>query len=572
MKYFVKDVGEVDLNQKDFVASGGFGKVYKQKTIAYKIYEDVKNMLPVGKIQELSVLKDQDIIKPEHLIFDKNKKELVGYTMKFVKGFPICEIFTNTFKKKNNISNKMCLNILDKLYSKVEHIHQNKILIVDCNELNFLISNDYLNVFAIDTDGYQTPSYKATGIMDNIRDRHCINNAFTEETDWFSWGILAAQVLLGIHVYRGGNSDFDKVDAADRMNLRMLKNVSIFNKKSRLPGMCPPIDSVIPSGLRQWMIEVYENGKRIKPPKDFNGLIVIANSNIQKIKGTNLFDINLLKSFNEEIYDYYSNDGDNYVLFKNKILFNNKEYGLPSSNCLISYCAAINGPISFNIENDKLNCFDIINQRNIQVDFSCFNLFKVDSRIYCTQNNHLIELSVEKIGKNLFCKTNVVGNVLDASNATKCFDGGLIQNMLGRHYFSILPKSGQCYQISIKELDGFKVINAKFEKNVLIVNAINLKGIKSRFLIKLSSDYSNYSCSIKDNIQSTEINFCVNDSGICVIINDEEKVELFSSSMNSTSVKILDDPNINGSMNLVSDGSKILFYSDKDLYSFSLKK
>ena len=71
MKYFVKDVGEVDLNQKDFVASGGFGKVYKQKTIAYKIYEDVKNMLPVGKIQELSVLKDQDIIKPEHLIFDK---------------------------------------------------------------------------------------------------------------------------------------------------------------------------------------------------------------------------------------------------------------------------------------------------------------------------------------------------------------------------------------------------------------------------------------------------------------------------------------------------------------------
>jgi hypothetical protein len=571
MKYFVKNSGEVSLDQKDFIAAGGFGKVYKKGTIAYKIYSDSSNMLPVGKITELSVLTDKDIVKPVNLIFDKNQKELVGYTMRFVKGFPLCEIFTNTYKKRNNITNKMCLNLLEKFYSKVDHIHEKNVLIVDCNELNFLVSDDYLNIYPIDTDGYQTPSYKATGIMDNIRDRHC-NNHFTKETDWFSWGILASQVLLGIHPYKGGHPDFDSLDPADRMNARMMKNISILNSKARLPGMCPPIENVIPSGLRQWMAAVYEKGERIKPPKDFNSLIVIAHPSIQKIKGANLFDINLLKSFDEEISDFYSLNGDSFIVLKRKMLFNNKEYQIPSGNCFVTYFNQINRPVAFSLINNKLSCLDVVNNKPIAIDLECSNLFKVDDRIYCTQNNKLLQLNVEKVGQVLFCKTNVVGNVLDLSNATKCFDSVLVQNMLGRYYFSILPKSGECYQVPVKELDGFKIINAKLDKSVLIVSAIDLKGNKCRFTIKLHSNYVNYTCSVKNNVQSSEINFCVNDSGICVMINEEEKVEIFTSNPTSNSVKILDDPSINGNMILTSDGPKILFYNDKDLYSFSIKK
>lgn len=301
-------------------------------------------------------------------------------------------------------------------------------------------------------------------------------------------------------------------------------------------------------------------------------MIVIAHPSIQKIKGANLFDINLLKSFDEEISDFYSLNGDSFIVLKSKVLFNNKEYQIPSGRCFITYFNQINRPVAFNLVNNKIFCLDVVNNKSIPVDLECSNLFKVDDRIYCTQNNKLLQLIVEKVGQSLFCKNNVVGNVLDLSNATKCFDSVLVQNMLGRYYFSILPKHGECYQVPVKELDGFKIINAKFDKSVLIVSAIDLKGNKCRFTIKLNSNYVTYACSVKNNVQSSEINFCVNDAGICVMINEEEKVEIFTSNPTSNSVKILDDPLINGNMILTTDGSKIIFYNDKDLYSFSVKK
>lgn len=577
MKLFTKNGIEVNISEKDFIAGGGFGKVYKKSNTAYKIYDNPQDMLPIGKIQELSCLDDNDIIRPNDILYNKTKTNPIGYSMRFVKGSPICELFTSTYKKRNSIDNKMVLDLASKFYKKLDFVHSKDILVVDVNELNFLISDNYKDIYFIDTDGYKTKSYNATGIMDSIRDRHC-KNVFTKETDWFSWGILIIQLALGIHPYRGGHPDFDSVDAADRLNLRMIKNVSIFNKNSRLPRFCPEIKDTIPSGLRQWMEAVYENGKRIKPPEDFESKLMVVKPNVQSFKGTNIFDINLLNTYNFNIIDYYSYEGDSYVIFSNGLLFNNKYFEFPSSykgnNHLILHSKDTNSPYLVYSDVDFVKIFDLTNQKFIDCSFSCSNLFRVENRIYGIKNDHIYELKVSKIGKNCFSENKIVGNVLDMQYATRVFDGLLIQNVLGKYMFSILPKSSTCHQINIKELDNCKIINAKYEKNVLVAICSDSKNSNFRAIIKFSTDFSEYYIDIKKNIVSSDINFTVNDNGIVVLINDEEKLEIFSSNYKSQSVKILDDGKISSDMLLSNNGSKILFYSlnDKNLYSISERK
>ena len=82
MKVFIKGKGEINLTQKDFIAAGGQGSVYGKGNTAFKIYAEPKHMLPINKIQELSVLKNRAIIKPEDVLLDE-KNRIIGYTMPF---------------------------------------------------------------------------------------------------------------------------------------------------------------------------------------------------------------------------------------------------------------------------------------------------------------------------------------------------------------------------------------------------------------------------------------------------------------------------------------------------------
>lgn len=200
MKYTVKGKNTVDLDNKNFLAQGGEGSVYVISKTAYKIYNDPKKMLPIGKIQELSALTAKNIIKPENIILD-NKNHEIGYTMRFVDDtYSLCQLFTKAFRQRNNLDHDTMFKLIQSLQNIVKHVHEKKILIVDCNELNFLASKDFKDIYAIDVDSYQTPNYPATAIMDSIRDRH--TKVFNEGSDWFSFAILAFQMFIGIHPFK----------------------------------------------------------------------------------------------------------------------------------------------------------------------------------------------------------------------------------------------------------------------------------------------------------------------------------------------------------------------------------
>ena len=71
--------------------------------------------------------------------------------MRFVKDtYALCQLFTKTFHQRNNLAHDKLLDVGKKLREIVEFIHQKDILIVDLNELNFLVTQKFDEVVAID--------------------------------------------------------------------------------------------------------------------------------------------------------------------------------------------------------------------------------------------------------------------------------------------------------------------------------------------------------------------------------------------------------------------------------------
>ena len=251
MDLFIAGKGRVRLDQSDFVGQGGEGKVYARGNTAYKIYADPSRMIPVAKIRELAALAHSDIVRPDEVLLDSNNRP-VGYTMRRVQDAqPLCRLFTRAFRERKGVTQGQILALIRAFQETVQHVHDRGVLVVDMNEMNFLVDRDMQRVLFIDVDSYQTPGFPATAIMDSIRDRH--SATYSAGTDWFSFAILAFQMFVGVHPYRGKHSTLADLDA------RMMANVSVLNRSVTVPATSYPLDT-LPSAYRDWFEALFEQG------------------------------------------------------------------------------------------------------------------------------------------------------------------------------------------------------------------------------------------------------------------------------------------------------------------------
>ncbi|HUU88600.1 MAG TPA: serine/threonine-protein kinase [Candidatus Glassbacteria bacterium] len=554
MKIIVKGK-TISLNKSDFCGSGGEGSIYSKNKIAYKIYTDVSRMIPIGKIQELSRLSHPNIVKPIDSIEDG--KRPVGYTMQFVPASSaLCQIFTKAFRDRNNISPTMTNGLIEKLKDIVDHAHKNKILIVDLNEMNFLVTKDFDDLYAIDVDSWQTPSYPATAIMDSIRDRH--SKTFSEVTDWFSFGIVSFQMFVGIHPYKGKHSQIKSWDE------RMLKNISVFNKDVSIPKACYPL-TAIPPAYMDWYKAVFDDGKRLPPPTSFQASVHIIPV-VKVIAGNDLFDIKELEDFGSTIINVFIYKGHQAVLTSdgNCHITNKTVPVLQGTKIIISQRGTI---IGASIDNNMLSLKDIGREKEIPCSIQTEAILKYNNRIYIKNNGKIYELFLNE-GAIIIPSLKPVGNV--THNSSQFTDGVVIQNLLGSYYVSVFPDSGNGYQVSIKELNGYRIIDAKFDSGVLVIGA-EKKSKYYVFKIKFAPDYSVYDLKVEPDVQNIDINFTVLDNGVCVLINQNDELEMFHSKHTSTSGKVIQNQLIGNDMRLYSNGSRLLFAKGSKLYSMSMK-
>lgn len=553
----IKGKGDIKLTKTHFVNQGGEGQVYAKDNVAYKIYTDPKKMIPAGKIQELSTITHDDVIRPRDIILD-NHNIPVGYTMKYVKdNYVLCQLFTRTFRDREGVTHEIIQDLIKNIRTIIQHIHDKNILVVDVNEMNFLVNKSFNTIYAIDVDSYKTKSFPATALMDSVKDRH--SKEFTQETDWFSFGIITFQLFAGIHPFKGKHASVKTLDD------RMLQNISVFNSSVSVPKICYPLD-IIPEAYRRWYKAIFEDGKRLAPPLDFQIVTQII-SRASEIIGADGFEINELCEVNEDIIDVLFGAGKRIIQTNKSIVSNNKTFFV-SSGVKVALSPQSDTAILCKVVRGNLELFNLEDKSKIDCNLFGSEMMEYENRVYIKNSDHILKLELTELGNKILPSTKIVANILE--NAAKLFDGVVVQNLLDACYISIFPDAKTHKQIRIKELEPYRIIDAKYDSLVLMVIGIK-NGVYDKFIIRFDGDFVKYDIRKIENIFPSGFNFVVLDNGMCISLNESEELELFPNKIGSDKLRVIKNSPIHSGTKLFKNGSQLLFSNGNKLFSIKMK-
>lgn len=555
MKIIVEGIGEKRLDGRMFVAKGGEGSIYVSQGVAYKICENGKT-IPQSKIQELSALTDDRIIKPERLIFDEAKKVPIGYTMRAVKApWTPCHLFPRDFMRDHQLSHADILTWCQKLMEIVHHAHENHMLLVDLNELNFLLDQGG-KLFAIDVNSWQTPSFPATAIMDSVRDRQTAG--FSEGSDWFSWGIVTFQMLIGMHPYKGQHPDY-KGTAIERMDARMKANVSVFHNHARPMAACDPLD-VIPRGLRDWYRATFESTVRESPPQKFEQVAVARAKTRTVVSAGDLLVEEVMLCSAEIVRVTSFGDKMAVTLADGSVNLDGRKVNLsvPHAHFHVDpargWMAVTEHPDGSHRELKPMSEMfgrDISQYENVFVA-ACGGLFGV----LCGKL-----MLIGPIGDSH------VANVLDVPAAVFQDDGFLMQNLLGRWHLVFQRSIRESICVPIPQLDGFRPVKGRMHGRMLVVSG-EKAGSMVRFEFQFD-ELGGYDVQEFSGVSGPDFTFAVNEAGICVLIDCDDEVSAFKTGRGKQNRRVMAGSSLDASFRIWSSGVRIMASHGNVLYRVS---
>ena len=566
MKVTVLGQGEVDLTQKDFVASGGQGSVYAKGRTAYKVYTSPADALPVGKITELAALTEPNIIKPEVVLLNTAHKP-TGYTMRFVKDtVPLCQVFTRSFREREGLDHPKMLQLIRQLQALVEHTHKAGILVVDLNELNYLVDKAFHEVYAIDVDSYQTRNYPATAIMPSARDWTVTGNKFTEGSDWFSFACLAYQMFTGIHPFKGTHPSYSGQDV---LIARMKAGISVFDPAVRVPKVVYP-ETVIPPGYLAWFKAVLQDGKRVAPPADPGTFIATVIAARTVIGGVSL-DINEVHAFRDVLLGFVESNGATVAWLRDGVWLNGRPVLGPTHVQAVGISPKQTFAIIAWTEGGELRLFNATLGQPIPVTLRANDVIGHDGRIYVKSGERIVEIILNELGNQVVPTPKVVTNVLE--HATHMYPGVVFQDLLGSAFVSVYPRSGCSFQLRIPELEAYKVIDMRFDGRVLMVLGTRKgkEGGYDRLTFVFNEDYIGYTLvNTATNIDPSGLNFIVLDNGTCAHLTEDEKLEIWNVGA-PTRKRVVEDKVLGNDLRLIKLGGRVGFVRGDKVFSMKMK-
>ncbi len=544
------------LGTKEFVQSGGEGSVYTKNGNAIKIYNDPKKLIPLGKIHELSVLEHDRIIRPLDMVFGNTGNIPVGYVMKFVHGLPLCQLFTRAFRERNNIKPDMVLNLAKDLRDLVQYAHEHNILIVDLNEMNFLSSKQFNELYAIDVDSWQTKNYPATAIMESVRDWH--SGKFNEGSDWFSYAIVSFQLLIGIHPYRGRHT------SVKNLTERMIANLSVFNRGVSVPSSCYSVDS-IPPRQRAWYIEVFEHTLREPPPFEVSGMLLVPampkRRDSVSIKITQYFEVGF------DIVGYEVLNNAEFIVGKDAMV--KVEHDITTLSIKDIVGILLWNGVYFGVQRnpDQLTIYDLSHKvpTVLSTLSNVKNCMIVNGTLYYSSNSCLFKLRISGVLHKLLLLPEFICELLDN---TVFYSGVIVQNMLGTYYATIFSDSGGMWQIKLPVDPGHRIVDVGYSKNIIMIISEH-KSVYCRHVCMVSNDGNITATRSTKDIALTGLNFIVLDNGIVAQITDTDEMELFRKD-DVYKTRNISDASINSSMRLFTDGGSCYFIEDNSLMKLEL--
>lgn len=553
----------ISLEDKDYL-SGGEGKVFVRGDIAYKIYHDSKQVIPEAKIQELQPIVGSNVLGPKNMLYNPSNGNPIGFTMQYVSGtIALAQLFTTSFRDRNGVTPEMSVKLVQKMIEVTQKIHENNILIIDGNEFNYLVDEKTLiDPYFIDVDSYQTKSYPAKVLMPSVKDWH--TKGFTPESDWFSFSVIATQIFIGIHPYKGTHPNFARGD----MEARMKNNASIFDKNVSLPPAARSFD-LIPGDLRSWLVDILQNGKRCLPP-----MLVVGKINKPQITviatGNNQFTINLIESCQEPVFGCDYVNGCLVIYTTNSIKIGKINYSPGSKTAGVIQPINCTNPLVVDLVNGSLSIVDSRKGNEL-----CKNKIIAqkkmifDNRIYVLNDDKLSEINITKLGEMIIPSYGKYWTILP--KASKIFRGFIYSDVLGSPHFYIPYDKGSMGIFKIDELKGYRIIDAKYENKVCILLVSTKKtGKYDRFIFKFNFEQQKYVFEHEQDVLMIGVNFTTLDNGV-VVLNDGDSIIAFHNSISNTTRKIIHNSGIDPSAALFKNGNQVYFYLHGKVCSLSMK-
>jgi hypothetical protein len=561
----------VALTDKHYKAAGGEAAIYVNGKTAFKIFHDPKKgLIPIKKMEELAKIGNPHIVTPQEFIYDASTGDPLGYTTQFVNdAFPLARFFTRTFKDENNINPAMIGDLVKQNQEIVTDVHTARCLVVDLNELNVLVKiNSGLEPWFIDTNSYATPSYRATAIMDSVRDRRVSQKQGDQlyynpdvYSDWFSWGILSFWLYTNIHPYRGNHPDYKPKDKARQMD----DGISVFHKGVRVP---PSVNDfkIIPRRHLEWFKAIFLKNERSVPPLPDNSVPIAVPTAVITLASTDKISVSEVAAYSSTVTGIFYMVGTLYVLTKTHVCFGKREVALSTRTARkTALCAAPDGTIITASQCGTKVYFREMNQGSEVGTIAGNGMFARNGLVYTVANDRLVENSFEKFGSKLLHQTKQVENVSEQTSLI-C-EGCIIQDLLGKKYLTIPYAKGRSFSKYLPQLDGFRVIEAKSEKTVTVILA-ERGGIYHRFIVVFDPKYLGFEVREAKDVAYDTINFTVLDSGVCILLTSPTELEMFTT---ARQYETLSDPPFDSTMRLFSTPDGAFFVNGNSIHQIKRK-
>lgn len=561
-KYRIRGGGEVNLTQANFIAAGGEGAVHAHGDEAFKVYLKPERMIPEAKIAELAGIADESVVRPRRVLLD-GKGNAVGYSMRRVAdAHPLCQLFTKAFKDREGVDGSTVLRIVQGMQRSMGAVHAANVLVVDANEMNFLVAPDFGEVFFIDVDSYQTPHFPATALMEGVKDWSA-GGHWTTGSDWYSWGIVTFQLFVGIHPYKG------KHPSVKGLPERMRGNLSVFNRAVSVPQMVPPFD-VIPGAYRAWYRATFEDGFRGVPPADAQ--ISTALGTARPVASATAMTLTPIRSFGGDILEYVAWSGEEAAILARptgRVVWvldggRNREIAVEGNGKLVRWGGVL---LYAWIDHGAVRVREM--QRGtaeIPLTLSGRALATADGRLYVHSGEHVVEVEFFEAGGKIVGAPRVVANV--APLATQLYPGVAMQSVLGAWYANLFPAAGRSDQVRLADLDGSRVVGARCEGPALIV-AAERAGTVDRYVYGIFSDGDVQLRWVDRNVGHGDLNFVALPKGVVALIDEAGDLALFPA-RGSQQGKRISDPAVSD-LRLAARGDEVVAWRGGNVFRLSTR-
>jgi len=144
----------------------------------------------------------------------------------------------------------------------------------------------------------------------------------------------------------------------------MKNNISVFREDVTYPRVCRSLE-IIPEAYRRWYEAIFEGRTRVPPPDNIQSVVVIA-PEYQEVKSNSDLEIIKIQEFNEEILDFFSDNGIEFVETTDKIYSNNKSHKI-KKDCVFALTPKKNTPFVGWLENDKLKLYNLEEEKEQKI-------------------------------------------------------------------------------------------------------------------------------------------------------------------------------------------------------------